>query len=181
MTRPVPRLAPLLALILLVAGCDDPMVDQAKYEAYEKAELFPDGKTNQPPVPGTIARGQLDYFATLRQRPPLTRALVERGRERFDIFCVPCHGRTGDGDGMIVRRGFPSPPSYHTERLRNAPTEHFVQVVTNGYGVMYSYADRVPPADRWAIAAYIRALQLSQDFPVARLSDEARSRLEEAR
>lgn len=99
---------------------------------------------------------------------PMNRRTLERGRERFDIYCSPCHSVAGDGDGMIVRRGFPSPPSYHTDRLRNAPDAHFYSVITNGYGMMYSYADRVAPDDRWAIVAYIRALQLSQN---ARLDD----------
>jgi mono/diheme cytochrome c family protein len=101
---------------------------------------------------------------------PITPALLARGRERFDIYCAPCHSRAGDGDGMIARRGFPHPPSYHTARLRNAPDSHFYQVITNGYGIMYPYADRITPHDRWAIVAYIRALQLSQHAPVADLA-----------
>jgi mono/diheme cytochrome c family protein len=96
---------------------------------------------------------------------PLSMALLQRGRERFDIYCAPCHGLSGDGDGMIVRRGFPAPPSYHTAHLRNAPDSHFYQVISHGYGVMYPYADRIAPRDRWAIVAYIRALQLSQHAP----------------
>lgn len=96
---------------------------------------------------------------------PVTRDLLARGRERFDIYCAPCHGRSGAGDGMIVRRGFPAPPSYHSERLRHAPDNHFYQVISDGYGVMYPYADRILPQDRWAIVAYIRALQLSQHAP----------------
>lgn len=93
---------------------------------------------------------------------PLTKALLQRGQQRFDIYCAPCHGRSGDGEGMVVRRGFPAPPSYHTARLRNAPDSHFYQAISDGYGVMYPYADRIAPRDRWAIVAYIRALQLSQ-------------------
>lgn len=100
---------------------------------------------------------------------PLTLALLRRGQQRFDIDCAPCHGRSGDGGGMIVRRGFPAPPSYHSARLRRAPDSHFYQVITHGYGVMYPYADRVAPRDRWAIVAYIRALQLSQHAPADRL------------
>jgi len=103
---------------------------------------------------------------------PLTRALLQRGQERFEIYCAPCHGRSGNGDGMIVRRGFPAPPSYHTDRLRNAPDSHFYQVISNGYGVMYPYADRVDPRDRWAIVAYIRALQLSQHAPRSQLTPQ---------
>jgi mono/diheme cytochrome c family protein len=100
---------------------------------------------------------------------PITLPLVARGRNRYDVYCAPCHSRTGDGDGMIVRRGFPAPPSYHTERLRNAPDSHLFQVISNGYGVMYPYADRITSEDRWAIVAYIRALQLSQHAPAADL------------
>lgn len=101
---------------------------------------------------------------------PITPELLARGRERFDIYCAPCHSRAGDGDGMIARRGFPAPPSYHTERLRNAPDSHLYQVISDGYGVMYPYADRITPHDRWAIVAYIRALQLSQHAPASELS-----------
>ena len=112
---------------------------------------------------------------------PINRETLERGRERFDIYCSPCHSIAGDGDGMIVRRGFPSPPSYHTDRLRKAPDAHFYSVITNGYGMMYSYADRVAPNDRWAIVAYIRALQLSQnaridDVPPERRADLAKGK-----
>jgi mono/diheme cytochrome c family protein len=161
----------VLGLVLL-AGCDDSMVNQPKYEVYEAAALFRDGKVMQHPVPGTIARGELAYWAALTERPELSLELVRRGQERFNIFCAPCHSPTGDGDGMIVQRGFPRPPSFHTERLREAPTEHFIAVITDGYGVMYSYAARVPPLDRWAIAAYIRALQLSQYADVASLPED---------
>lgn len=108
-----------------------------------------------------------------RRRKPTTLRTLRRGQERFNVYCSPCHGRAGDGNGMIVQRGFPRPPSLHTEALRLAPIDHFYGVITHGYGVMYSYADRVPPRDRWAIAAYIRALQLSRhatldDIPKAR-------------
>lgn len=98
--------------------------------------------------------------------PPMSAQLLQRGRQRFDIFCAPCHGLAGQGDGMVARRGFPSPPSYHIDRLRNAPDAHFFSVITHGYGAMYPYADRVPVNDRWAIIAYIRALQLSQHATV---------------
>jgi mono/diheme cytochrome c family protein len=99
---------------------------------------------------------------------PITMQTLARGRERYDIYCSPCHSIAGDGDGMVARRGFPHPPSYHSDKLRNAPDAHFYNVITNGYGIMYSYADRVDPRDRWAIVAYIRALQLSQN---ARIDD----------
>jgi len=113
--------------------------------------------------------------------PPASAALLARGRDRFDIFCSPCHSIAGDGDGMIARRGFPHPPSYHTDRLRNAPDAHFYSVITNGYGMMYSYADRVAPSDRWAIVAYIRALQLSQNARLADVPPEHRGDLARAR
>ena len=109
---------------------------------------------------------------------PLDRQTLERGRQRFDIYCSPCHSVVGDGDGMIVRRGFPSPPSYHTDRLRNAPDAHFYSVITNGYGMMYSYADRVAPDDRWAIVAYIRALQLSQNARIDDVPPQRRAELD---
>ncbi len=109
---------------------------------------------------------------------PPTAALLQRGRERFDIYCAPCHGRSGYGDGMVVRRGFPAPPSYHTDALRHAPDSHFYQVITHGYGVMYPYAARVSPRDRWAIVAYIRALQLSQHAPRDVLTAQDLARLD---
>lgn len=144
------------------------------------------GQMTLPPPPGpalpldaqgrSLAQGEVGerrYANPL----PVTMALLERGRERFDIYCAPCHGRSGDGDGMIARRGFPAPPSYHTDRLRQAPDSHFYQVISDGYGVMYPYADRVDPHDRWAIVAYIRALQLSQHAPRDRLTPQDLSRL----
>jgi mono/diheme cytochrome c family protein len=116
----------------------------------------------QAPVPGTVARGDLERDRAAAEKPRLTAELLARGRVAHDIFCAPCHARTGDGYGMIVRRGMPRPPSYHDDRLRAESDQHFFDVITKGYGVMYSHAARVPPQDRWAIIAYIRALQLSQ-------------------
>jgi mono/diheme cytochrome c family protein len=115
---------------------------------------------------GVVAQGDLARLEASEQ-PAITPALLARGRERFEVFCAPCHGFGGAGDGMIVQRGFPHPPDYNAARLRSAPARHFYDVITNGYGVMYSYATRVPPPDRWAIAAYIRALQLSRGTEVA--------------
>jgi mono/diheme cytochrome c family protein len=168
------------AVLLLLAACGGrEMKDQEKYEPYEAAALFADGSAMQHPVPGTVARDEPALRAELRQRPPMSTALLERGRERFDIYCSPCHSGIGDGEGIVVQRGFPQPPSYHTERLREAPASHFVAVITEGYGVMYSYAARVPPADRWAIAAYIQALQLSQHAELSELPEADRRKLEE--
>jgi hypothetical protein len=108
---------------------------------------------------------------------PITLPLLRRGRERFNVYCSPCHSRAGDGDGPVVRRGFPRPPSFHTDALRKAPLDHFYKVITHGYGIMYAYADRVAPQDRWAIAAYIRALQLSQHARLVEVPAAQRSRL----
>ncbi|HET7404183.1 MAG: c-type cytochrome [Acidobacteriota bacterium] len=124
----------------------------------------------------TVIAGQASAHDTIKL-PPITAALLARGRERYDIFCAPCHSIAGDGDGMIARRGFPHPPSFHIDRLRAASDTHFYAVISNGYGDMYSYATRVEPADRLAIIAYIRALQLAQHAPAAQLSDDDRSRL----
>jgi mono/diheme cytochrome c family protein len=111
---------------------------------------------------------------------PLTAATLARGQERFNIYCSPCHSEAGDGDGMVVRRGFPHPPSYHSERLRHAPDAHFFNVITHGYGAMFSYADRIEPDDRWAIVAYIRALQLSQHARLQDVPQPLRGRLGDA-
>jgi mono/diheme cytochrome c family protein len=124
------------------------------------------------PAPGSAAQ--------LQNPLPVTIELLQRGQERFDIFCAPCHGYGGDGDGMVVRRGFPKPPSYHTSGLRQAPDSHLFEVITHGYGAMYPYAERVPIDDRWAIVAYIRALQLSQNAPLDAVPAAERSALERA-
>jgi mono/diheme cytochrome c family protein len=125
------------------------------------------------PPPGTVAT---DDKPT--QPPPVTLALLQRGRERFNINCAPCHGLDGAGNGMIVQRGFPHPPSYHTDKLREAPIQHFYDVITNGYGVMFSYAARVKPPDRWAITAYIRALQASTVASLTDVPPEIRQNLQ---
>jgi mono/diheme cytochrome c family protein len=147
------RSGPVISALLL-AGCHQnlTMSDQKKLDEYERSSVFRNGKVLQIPPQGSVSREQ-DLGNVLAEKPPMTLALVERGRERFNIFCSECHGPAGDADGMVV------PPSFHEARLVNAPDELFVNVITNGYGAMYSYADRVPPADRWAITAYIRALQ----------------------
>ena len=127
---------------------------------------------------GAFYTGKIGTNLAIEFPFPITREVLARGRERFDIYCAPCHGRTGEGNGMIVQRGFPVPPSFHIDRLREAPVGHFVDAITRGYGIMYSYAARVAPADRWAIAAYIRALQLSREATVADLTPEQRAKLE---
>ena len=128
-------------------------------------------------VPANCPARIVDYKSKPVVPPPVTLALIERGQDRFGIYCTPCHSELGDGNGMIVQRGFPAPPSYHIDRLRAAPVQHFYDVITNGYGVMYSFAYRVQPADRWAIAAYIRALQRSQNATVADLTPEQQAAL----
>jgi mono/diheme cytochrome c family protein len=164
------RRALLLAALpaLCLAACDDPsMRVQNRYEVYGKAPLFPGGGEAQTPPAGTVAQGDAADAAGLDTPPHLAAALLARGKERYEAICTPCHGYSGHGDGMVVQRGFPPPPSYHEDRLRAAPARYFVDVITRGYGVMYPYAARVAPRDRWAIAAYIRALQLSQGARVA--------------
>lgn len=163
--------------LLALCGCHQRMMNQAKYQPYEAADLFPDGKEAQAPVPGTVARGDLAWEAKLATRPPMNAALLARGRERFEIYCAVCHGYTGEGDGRIVQRGMPHPPSYLEDRLRAAPDSHFLTVIANGYGAMYSYADRVAPEDRWAIVAYIRALQLAGHAEAAKLAPSDREAL----
>lgn len=168
-----------LLTLLPLSACDD-MSHQPRYDSYERSGLFADGKALQAPPDGTIARDDPEQEAALAQRPPMTAGLLRRGQERFGIYCVPCHDAGGYGEGTVPARGFPHPPSFHIARLREAPSRYFVDVITKGHGAMYPYADRVSPADRWAIAAYIRALQLSQNAPVADLSPEDRARLREA-
>jgi mono/diheme cytochrome c family protein len=157
---------------IALSACDN-MANQPKLNPYE----LPYGaQANWPatPPPNVVAR---DDALHAPAAPPVTMALLERGRERFDVYCAPCHGRDGSGNGIIVQRGFPHPPSYYNDRLRNAPSQHFYDVITHGYGVMFPYADRVEPADRWAIAAYIRALQASVSATVADVPADQRSAL----
>jgi mono/diheme cytochrome c family protein len=168
------RLA-LAALCLGLSGsaCRQDMHDQPRYKPLAGSDFFADGRSARPPVPGTVARGQLRADAALYTGKsggafvdafpvPVDLKLVQRGRERYEIYCTPCHGRTGRGDGMVVQRGYRRPPSMHIERLRNEKPGYFFDVITNGFGVMPDYAAQVPVADRWALVAYLRALQLSQ-------------------
>lgn len=152
------RLAALL-LPALLAGCDLSMREQARDDPQQSPTLWPGGPPRQAPPDGTIAADDLARAAALRDPPPLTSALLDRGEERYGIFCAVCHGAMGDGDGNVVKRGFPAPPSYREPRLLAASPAYIVDVITNGHGIMYSYADRVDPPDRWAIAAYVKALQ----------------------
>ncbi len=149
------------------------MENQPKVRELQGSEFFPDGRGARPRVPGTVARGHLHDDELLETGKvagraadlfpfPIDAAALARGRERYDIYCSACHARTGEGDGMVVRRGFPRPSSFHEPRLRAAPAGYFVDVMANGFGRMYSFADRVSARDRWKVAAYIRALQLSR-------------------
>lgn len=187
----------LLALAAM-AGCDQNMIDQPRYEPLEASEFFQDGQSARPIVSGTVARGNLrtdEEFFTGRSDGQPVRGLPDRvldgksikdvlarGQERYQIFCMPCHGISGNGDGMVVKRGFPRPPSFVSgvsgERLRNVGEGHFYGVITNGIGRMYPYASQIPPEDRWAITAYIRALQLSQHAAVDALPSDLKDKLQ---
>ena len=186
-----------LAVVLCLsgAGCRRDMQDQPKMKPYRGTTFFADGLSGRPPVQGTIPRGFLrtdsEYYTGKKsgspvasaspqnstQNPfaddtdtfpfPVTEDTVRRGRERYDIFCSVCHGMTGNGDGMVVRRGFRRAASFNDDRLRQAPVGHFFDAITNGWGAMPSYASQIPVQDRWAIVAYVRALQLSQQNPNA--------------
>jgi len=160
---------PALALVVGVAGCKQWMEQQPRYDTYAPSSLWKSGTEAQHPPAGTVAQGDLARDAARKTPPTVTPALLERGRQRFDIYCAPCHGLGGDGNGPVVQRGFPAPPSYHSPSLLAASAQHLFDVITSGYGVMYSYADHVAPRDRWAIVAYIRALQLSRHAEVASL------------
>ncbi len=179
-----------VAALAALAGCHTDMIDQPRYEPLEKSDFFEDGRASRPLVAGAVAyqsppmddvlhTGKVSGELTSELPMPLTEALLHRGRERFDIYCSVCHGRTGEGDGMIVERGYRRPPTYHSDRLRGAPLGHFFDVATNGFGAMPSYALQVPVEDRWAIAAYIRALQLSQHAAADEVPEEVRRQLEQ--
>ncbi|HEV2693572.1 MAG TPA: cytochrome c [Verrucomicrobiae bacterium] len=168
-----------LLLLCLLTACRRDMFDQPKSNPLRASDAFPDGVAARPSPPHTIAQGHLDdnTGTNLVAPAPLTRELLERGHQRYDINCAPCHGLTGDGDGVVVQRGFPRPPSYHIGRLQAAPVDYFFGVMTRGYGVMFSQAAQVTPEDRWAIAAYIRTLQLSQHAGLADVPDQELAKL----
>jgi mono/diheme cytochrome c family protein len=164
--------------VLLLAACRQDMHDQPKFIPLRPNAFFADGRSARPLPEGTIARGELKediLFYTGKGadgKPsnefplPVTSELLARGKERYEIYCTPCHDQTGNGSGMIVRRGYRRPPTYHSDRLRRQPNGYLFDVMTNGFGAMPDYAAQIPPADRWAIVAYIRALQLSQQASV---------------
>ena len=180
----------LMFALVLIAACRPPqkMADQPSYDPLEPSEFFADGMSARQPVEGTVARGQLiedNVFTTGKVAngyatsfpSPVTREMLQRGRERFNVYCAPCHGRVGTGDGMIVMRGYRRPTSFHDARLRNEAPGYFVDVMKNGFGSMPSYATQVGAEDRWAIAAYVRALQISQSATIDDVPPEERSRL----
>lgn len=165
------------------------MHDAPRYEPLEASTFFEDGRGSRPLVANTVARGTLREDEHLYQGKingeltnsfpmPVTVELMARGQERYNVFCSPCHGRTGQGNGMVVQRGFRAPPSFHDERLRNAPVGYYFDVETNGFGAMPDYSAQVPVADRWAIAAYIRALQFSQRATIDEVPPERRADLD---
>ena len=167
------------------------MHDAPRYEVYEASASFADGRASRNPPVGTVARGQLRdddwlYTGKVDGLPaeafpfPIGEAEMQRGRERFNIYCTPCHGLLGDGRGMVVQRGLRQAASYHQERLRAAPVGYFFDVITNGFGAMQGYAEQIPPRDRWLIAAYVRALQLSQHATIDDVPAADRGRLDEA-
>src|SRR5271154_5309110 len=178
-----------LILVLAMTACRQDMHNQPRYKPLAATDFFGDGRSARPEVEGTVARGHLridqarytgkvnseevDYFPF-----EITRADLERGQQRFNVYCSPCHSRIGDGNGMIVRRGFRQAASYHTEKMIKAPVGHFFDVITNGFGAMPSYASRVEPDDRWRIAAYIRVLQLSENAALQDVPPDMRSELD---
>jgi mono/diheme cytochrome c family protein len=187
-----PRRAKHIAVMLLtcVAGaCRQDMHDTPRFEPLEQNTFFADGRSQRPLVANTVARGMLREDEHLYQGKvngqlatefplPVDADLLLRGQERFNVFCSPCHGRTGKGDGMVVRRGFRAPISFHDPRLRQAPPGYIFDVITNGFGVMPDYAAQIPVADRWAVIAYLKALQLSQNATVNDVPADRRGELE---
>jgi mono/diheme cytochrome c family protein len=176
-----PRAALLVACALL-AGCTRSNMDsQPKYHEYEPASLFRDGKVLQTPPAGTVARGDLARADEGKMKPAVTKELLAHGRDKFNVFCSPCHDRVGTGRGIVVERGMPQPPSFHEDQLLAAEDQHFYDVISNGFGAMYAYKDRISRGDRWAIVAYVRALQLSQHAALDDLSADERARLAETK
>jgi len=189
----------LFLAVGLLAGCErarQDMYDQPRYKTFAASSLFEDGASARTPPAGTQARARgafadssggrrgtqavqadLDAARAETNPYPVDLALLRRGQDRYDIYCLPCHSPAGDGDGLVVRRGFPAPPSFHIARLRSVPDRYIYDVITHGHGVMVPYADRVEPAERWAIVAFIRALQLSQHAAAADLPTDLRARL----
>jgi hypothetical protein len=185
--RPVAHIIVFVPLLLTFAGCTD-MYNQPRYKPLRESKFYEDRLSARQFVEGTVARGDArtdELFSTGRIDGklantfpfPVTNDVVKRGQDKFNVFCSPCHGRLGDGAGMIVQRGFPKPNSFHADSVRARPVGYYFDVMTNGFGRMYSYASSVPVEDRWAIAAYIRALQLSRRVPLSELSAEEQNKI----
>ena len=170
-----------------LCGCDmavrQDMADQPKNRPQSPSDFFSDGRSERPLIENTVARGALDndVYNVAKEYAgfplPVDEKLLLRGEDRYKVFCTPCHGLQGDGNGMAAMRGMKHPPSYHIDRLRQAPNGYFYDVVTNGFGAMYSYAERISPRDRWAIIAYVRALQLSRNAQASELPESLRQKL----
>ena len=179
----------LLFVAAVLCGCRQDMHDQPKYIPLRPSDFFTDGRSARPLVEGTVARGHLNDDAAfytgkgLDNKPlntfpfPITKDVILRGQQRYNIYCTPCHDRTGSGNGMVVRRGYRRPPTYHSDRLRQIPNGYVYDVITNGFGAMSDYASQIEARDRWAIVAYIRALQLSQQASINDVPAEARAQL----
>jgi mono/diheme cytochrome c family protein len=179
----------LAAATIAVAGCRQDMHDAPRYETFEASEGMPDGRASRNLPAGTVARGQLredEHFYTGKVNGvfatefpfEITAADMQRGQERYTIYCTPCHGQLGDGRGMVVQRGLRQAASYHQDRLRNESSGYLYDVIANGFGAMQGYAEQVPPRDRWLIAAYVRALQLSQNAKIDDVPEADRGRLD---
>ena len=180
----------VVAGAVALTGCRQDMHQAARYDPLEQSPFFADQRSARPQIEGTVSRGNLrddKLFYTAKQPDgqlvdtvpvKVDKALLLRGQDRFDVYCSPCHGRTGDGNGMVVQRGFKQPTSYHTDRLRAQPVGYFYDVIANGFGAMQDYSAQVAPRDRWAIAAYVRALQFSRNAGVADVPADARGVLD---
>jgi hypothetical protein len=183
------RPACVLLAALALAGCRQDMHDQPKYIPLRPSNFFGDGRSERQLIEGTVARGHLNDDTLLYTgkgpdgKPvndfpfPVTREVVSRGQQRYNVYCSPCHDRLGTGDGMIVRRGYRRPPSYHIDRLRQVPNGYIFDVITNGFGAMPDYAAQIPVRDRWAIVSYVRALQLSQNASINEVPPEERGKV----
>ena len=176
----------VLAMLFSAAGCrylKQDMATQPKNKPFSPSDFFDDGRSERPLADNTVARGSIADDVLLVPKDsnafplPVNRELLERGQDRYKIFCTPCHGLQGDGNGMVAMRGMKHPPSFHQDRLRQAPNGYFFDNITNGFGAMYGYSAQIPPRDRWAIVAYLRALQLSRNARVADLPTELREEL----
>jgi hypothetical protein len=178
----------LFVCTLAFSGCGDTtlrqdMANQPRHNPLSPATFFPDGRSERPVIDNTVVRGAINEDPLLTPKEsntfplPLTKDLLARGQDRYNIFCSPCHGLQGDGNGMVTLRGMKHPPTYHQERLRNEPNGYFFDVITNGFGAMSGYSMQLEPRDRWAIVSYVRALQLSRNAPVGELPPNLREKL----